>query len=213
MMLAKRGFHRVLLLVGETPARMSFKSDRSVALLFGDAGSATALESQSADDHRDWYFSLHSDGYMYRDFVVEAGGLRKRFAEDPREYYIKMDGAGIFNFSLKRVPPLVKETMAFSGLSKDEVDYFILHQANEFIIRHLMKKIRLPEEKVPITIGEFGNVGGCSIPLTITRGDLNRPPGHPLKLMLIGFGVGLSWASAVIDLEPEALLEHMVLKK
>lgn len=213
MMLAKRGFHRVLLLVGETPARMSFKTDRSVSLLFGDAGSATALECDNTDGPQDWFFSLHTDGSMYKDFVVEAGGLRKRFSEDPQEYYIKMDGAGIFNFSLKRVPPLFEETIEFSGISREEIDYFIFHQANEFILKHLIKKIRLLDEKVPITIGEFGNVGGCSIPLTITQGNLNRPDIRALKLMLLGFGVGLSWASAIIDLEPEAILEHLTLDK
>jgi 3-oxoacyl-[acyl-carrier-protein] synthase-3 len=212
MMLEKRGFNRVLLLVGETPARMSHKSDRSVALLFGDAGSATALECNNDDDRKDWYFSLHTDGSLYRDFVVEAGGLRKRFSEDQRDYFIKMDGAGIFNFSLKRVPPLVQETFDFSGLSSNEIDYFIFHQANEFILKHLMKKTHLPENKVPITITEFGNVGGCSVPLTITRGGLTRPDTRSLKLMLIGFGVGLSWASALIDLNPGAILEHIELK-
>lgn len=212
MMLENRGFNRVLLLVGETPARMSHKSDRSVALLFGDAGSATALERNNDDNRKDWYFSLHTDGSKYRDFVVEAGGLRKQFSEDQREYFIKMDGAGIFNFSLKRVPPLVKESFEFSGLSFDDIDYFIFHQANEFILKHLMKKIRLPEDKVPITITEFGNVGGCSVPLTITRGGLNRPDTRSLDLMLIGFGVGLSWGSALVDLNPGAILEHMELK-
>lgn len=213
MMLENGRFKRILLLVGETPARMSYESDRSVALLFGDAGSATALEAGDPDDTQEWYFALHSDGSRYVDFVVEAGGLRKRFSDDIKEHYIRMDGANIFNFSLKRVPPLIKETMEFSKIPPEDIDYYIFHQANKFIINHLVKRLKVPVNKVPMTIEQFGNVGGCSVPLTITQGGMNRPPDKSLKLMLIGFGVGLSWASALIDLESETALEHMVLKK
>jgi 3-oxoacyl-[acyl-carrier-protein] synthase-3 len=213
MMLEKGQFKRVLLLVGETPARMSHDKDRSVALLFGDAGSATALEASKENDKQDpWYFALHSDGSRYVDFVVEAGGLRKRFSDDELDYYIRMDGANIFNFSIKRVPPLVGETMSLSGIDDQDIDYYILHQANKFIIDHLLKKLKLDPAKAPITIDAFGNVGGCSIPLTITMGGMQRPNNQSLKLMVLGYGVGLSWASALIDLEPGAILRHEILQ-
>lgn len=211
MMMEGQRFRRVLLLVGETPARMSHKSDRSVALLFGDAGSATAIEAGPPGSDKDWHFALHTDGSRYTDFVAEAGGLRKRFSDDPRDYYIRMDGANIFNFSLKRVPPLVQETLAMSGLQSGHIDYFIFHQANKFIINHLVKKLNVPTEKVPIIIADYGNVGGSSIPLTITCGNLARPPARSLKLMLVGYGIGLSWASALIDLGDDAVLDHIQL--
>jgi len=210
MMLDQGRFRRILLLVGETPSRMCYKSDRSVALLFGDAGSATALEAEEPEETGKWHFALHSDGSRFTDFVVEAGGLRNRFDEDKKKYFIKMDGANIFQFSLERVPPLVKETMEISGATFEDVDYFIFHQANEFIIKHLVKKLKAPIEKVPITINAFGNVGGCSIPLTITQGGLKRPSDRALKLMLLGYGVGLSWASALIDLRSDAVLDHLI---
>jgi 3-oxoacyl-[acyl-carrier-protein] synthase-3 len=209
MMMAGNRFQRVLLLVGETPARMSHKSDRSVALLFGDAGSATALEAGPLEVSQNWHFALHTDGSRYTDFVAEAGGLRKRFSDDVRDYFIRMEGANIFNFSLKRVPPLVQETLKISGFSSGDIDYFIFHQANKFIINHLVKKLKVPIEKVPITIADFGNVGGCSIPLTMTQGKLIRLPSRALNLMLIGYGVGLSWASAMIDLGNDTLLNHI----
>lgn len=210
LMLAQGQFRRILLLVGETPSRMCFKSDRSVALLFGDAGSATAIEAEAPEDPGTWHFALHTDGSRFRDFVVEAGGLRNRFDEDVRQYFIRMDGANIFQFSLERVPPLVQETLAVSGMSPRDIDYYVFHQANEFIIKHLVKKMKVPVEKAPITIRAFGNVGGCSIPLTITQGELVRPSDRSLKLMLLGYGVGLSWASALVDLEPEAVIRHLV---
>lgn len=211
MMLQEGRFRRILLLVGETPSRLCYKSDRSVALLFGDAGSATAIEWGNLTDRTNWYFALHSDGYRYADFVVEAGGLRNRHSDEQEKYYINMNGANIFQFSIKRVPPLIQETMALSGTTDKNIDYYIFHQANKFIINHLIKKMNVPMEKAPVTIGEFGNVGGSSIPLTITNGKLDRNSDRALKLMLLGYGVGLSWGSALIDLDAGTLLEHMQL--
>ena len=211
MMLERGQFQRVLLLMGETPARICHESNRSVALLFGDAGSATAIESEAPDCTQDWYFSLHTDGSGHTDLIVEGGGFRKRFPDNEAENYIAMNGANIFNFSLKRVPPLVQETIELSGISSQRIDYYIFHQANQFIIKHLLKKLGVPIEKVPVTIENFGNVGGPSVPLTITQGKLNRPSDRALKLMLLGYGVGLSWASALIDLAPDAILEHIEL--
>jgi 3-oxoacyl-[acyl-carrier-protein] synthase-3 len=76
-------------------------------------------------------------------------------------------------------------------------------------MRHLTKKLGIPEAKVPLTLGDFGNTGGPSIPLTIAQGNLTRPSDRPLKLMLIGYGVGLSWGSALVQLDPEAVLGHV----
>jgi 3-oxoacyl-[acyl-carrier-protein] synthase-3 len=71
--------------------------------------------------------------------------------------------------------------------------------------------MKIPEDKVPMTLKEYGNTGGASIPLTITQGGLERPADRPLKLMLLGYGVGLSWGSALVDLPPDAILEHVEL--
>ena len=90
--------------------------------------------------------------------------------------------------------------MRVAGISVEQIDYFILHQSNQFIMRHLIKKIGVPPEKVPFTIGEFGSTGGPSVPLTITNGQLNRPSDRSLTLLLVAYGVGLSWGSALIDL-------------
>jgi 3-oxoacyl-[acyl-carrier-protein] synthase-3 len=212
LMLSGGGIKRALILHGETPARFADESDRSVSLLFGDAGSATALEADGPGGEAPWSFVLHTDGSGYEDLIIPGGGFRDRFPEDRRKYYVSMNGANIFNFSIKRVPTVIQDTLEMAGLTQNDIDYYILHQSNQFIMRHLAKKLGIAEAKMPLTLGDYGNTGGPSIPLTLTRGDLIRPPNRPLTLMLIGYGVGLSWAAALVRLGPEAVLGHQELQ-
>jgi len=211
MMLQGGGVRRALVLHGETPTRFSDKSDRSVSLLFGDAGSATALEAVDPGSTADWHYALHSDGSGYNTMIIESGGFRDRFGSDPRKHCVHMNGALIFNFTIKRVPALIDETLAGAGMSSNDIDYFIFHQSNQFIMKHLCVKQALSLEKVPIILKEYGNTGGVSIPLTLTEGKLIRPKDRALRLMLLGYGVGLSWGSAVVDLDPTAILESVEL--
>ncbi len=207
MMLQTGSARRVLLLHGETPTRYALESDRSVSLLFGDAGSATALSAAQRDVA--WHFVLHTDGAGYKDIIIEGGGFRNRFPADPRLHDVAMQGANVFNFTLQRIPPLIEDTLALAGLARDQIDYYIFHQSNQFIMKHLMQKAGLMPERVPMILKEYGNTGGPSVPLAITQGGLTRPTDHPLRLMLLGYGVGLSWGSAVVDLPPDAPLLHV----
>jgi len=208
LMISGGGIKRALVLHGETPSRFADESDRSVSLLFGDAGSATALEAGGADGEAPWSFVLHSDGSGFEDLIIPGGGFRERFPEDRRRYYVSMNGANIFSFSIKRVPAVIQDTLELAGIGKDDIDYYVFHQSNQFIMRHLAKKMGIAEAKMPLTLGDFGNTGGPSIPLTITQGNLERPAGRALTLMLVGYGVGLSWASALVRLGPGAVLGH-----
>ena len=206
LMLSQGGIRRALVLHGETPARFADESDRSVTLLFGDAGSATALEAEPAENAVPWAFVLHTDGTGYQDLIIPGGGFRERFPEDRRRYCVSMNGPNIFSFSIKRVPAVIQDTLALAGTTKENVDYYILHQSNQFIMRHLAKKLGIPEEKMPLTLGDFGNTGGPSVPLTMAEGGLVRPADRSLTLMLVGYGVGPSWGSALVQLAPRAVL-------
>jgi 3-oxoacyl-[acyl-carrier-protein] synthase-3 len=206
------GVGRALVLHGETPTRFSDKADRSVSLLFGDAGSATALESAGEGSCSDWLYALHSDGSGFNAMIIEAGGFRQRCSPDQRKHSVYMNGALIFNFTVKHVPALIRETLAGAGLSTGDIDYFIFHQSNQFIIKHLCAKQSLPLAKVPIILEHFGNTGGASIPLTLTEGGLVRPRDRSLRLLLLGYGVGLSWASALVELDPRAVLDRVQLE-
>lgn len=211
MMLQSPGFKRILLLHGETPTRFCDPNDRTVGLLFGDAGSATAIEAVNGKGVRPWWFSLHTDGAGYSDLIIEAGGFRDRFNPERGKHTLKMNGANVMNFTLRRLPPLISDTLNAASATIDDVDYFILHQSNRFIMRHLANKCSIPPAKMPLTLEDFGNTGGPSVPLTITCGKLDRPANRDLSLLLLGYGVGLSWASAWVNLPCGAFLNHLVM--
>lgn len=208
-LLATSGYRRILLLNGETPSRYADRGDRSVALLFGDAGSATLLERRGpGDEAADSSFVLHTDGAGREDLIIRSGGFRDRFNADPRQHCVSMNGSNVFNFTIRVIPPLIRDTLDLAGMAKEEVDYFVFHQSNRFIMNHLMKKIGLAAERVPIILDKFGNTGGPSIPLAMTQAGLVRPADRSLQLMLLGYGVGLSWAAALVALPPQARLIH-----
>jgi 3-oxoacyl-[acyl-carrier-protein] synthase-3 len=185
--------------------------DKSVAMLFGDAGTATAFELTPGASPIS--FALATDGTGYRNLFIPAGAFRMKASPEayalsrgddgnirsPMNLY--MDGLEIFNFTLQRVAPLVRETLSLHGWTLDDVDSFIFHQANAFIIRTLAKRLKIPEEKVPLNIGTFGNTSVSSIPLLLTDKVRDRICGsEPQKLLLAGFGVGYSWAASALSL-------------
>lgn len=201
-MLRAGGQQRILMLHGETPSRFVDPSDHATKLLFGDSGSATALEL-NADGKG--HFCLHTDGSGYGGLIIRGGGFRDRTPADPRHLSVQMDGAGIFNFTIARVPPLVKDALALSGRDVDGIDAYLFHQSNRFIMKHLMKKCGLPEARVPMTIEHLGNCGGPSIAVTLTRA-LPAARDKTMTVMLLGYGVGLSWGAAVVDIDAAAPL-------
>ena len=203
-MLRSGGQQRILLLHGETPSLFLDPKDHATTLLFSDAGSATAVEASSSGVG---HFCLHTDGSGHAGLIVRGGAFRDRFPADARDLSLRMDGAGVFNFTIKRVPALVRDTLALSGRSVEQFDSYIFHQSNRFIMKHLIKKCGLPEDRVPLTLEDMGNCGGPSVPVTMTRA-LPQQRDKPLELMLLGYGVGLSWGSATLSLDPQALLMH-----
>lgn len=204
-MLKAGGQQRILMLHGETPSRFSHPDDHATTLLFGDAGSATALES-SADGEAS--FCLHTDGSGYEGLIIRGGAFRDRHPDNPRDLALEMDGAAIFNFTIKRVPALIRDALAFAGKLVVDVDQFVFHQSNRFIIKHLAKKCGLPDERVPMTIEDTANCGGPSVAVTLTR--CAPQPAVAQTVMLVGYGVGLSWASALLTLDAQAPLLHAV---
>ena len=206
-MLRGGGHRRVLMLHGETPSRFVSPEDQATVLLFSDAGSATALELDD-DPAAGGQFVLHTDGSGAEGLILRGGAFRDREPADPRHRFLEMDGAAIFNFTIKRVPALIADTLAFAGKAVADVDAFVFHQSNRFIMKHLMKKSGLPDERVPMSIEDSGNCGGPSVAVALTRRIAPPPPGQHRLWMLLGYGVGLSWGAALVRADHRTLLLH-----
>ena len=209
MMLNGGDIRRVLLLHGETPTRYVRDDDRAVSLLFGDAGSATAIERSSDPRALPWHFALHTDGGGYKDLIIEAGGFRDRFSPNAADHYVHMNGANVFNFTIKSVPPLIDEILSLAGRTKEDIDYFVFHQSNRFIIQHLIRACGLAADKVPLILDRYGNCGGPSLPLTITEGVHTANGRDPSMLLLLGYGAGLSWGAALLPFSNSAVTRHV----
>jgi 3-oxoacyl-[acyl-carrier-protein] synthase-3 len=204
-MLRSGGQQRILMLHGETPSRFTSPDDHATTLLFGDSGSATAIEL--AEDGPAGHFCLRTDGKGYDGLIIRGGAFRDREPSNPRERFLQMDGAGIFNFTISRVPPVIRDTLDFAKLTVDDIDWFLFHQSNRFIMKHLAKKCGLPEQKLPFVLDRYGNSGGPSVALALTQGvpDEGR---KAARAMMVGYGVGLSWGAAVVELSADAPLLH-----
>lgn len=202
-------FRKILVLDGETRSRIYSPKDRKTAFLFGDAGIAAIIEKDNK--YGISHFSLGSDGSKESLIKVDAGGYRNpSTAETLTEKVVDeygnirsdehgyMNGADVFNFVLLEIPKDIKNLLATSQETTESIDYFVFHQANSYMNDYLKNKMKLPEEKVPTSIEKFGNTSSVSIPLTIALKLKNELLGNK-KLLLSGFGVGMSWASAVIQ--------------
>lgn len=202
------GVRKALLLDGETRSRVYSAKDRKTAFLFGDGGIAAIIEK--GEQYGQSWFSLNSDGGRSSLIKMDAGGYRNpstpetlkekvvdehgNIRSDEHGY---MNGADVFNFVLAEVPKDIKKTFAFAEKTTADPDFFVFHQANKYMNDYLQKKLKLESEKVPASVSKFGNTSSVSIPLTIVselQGKLNGSK----ELFLCGFGVGMSWASAII---------------
>ena len=207
---SQNGINRVLLLVGETFSKIVSKKDRVNAPLYGDAGTATLIEKSSNTKS---FFSLYSDGSGYKSIIIKAGGSRcpsnstniipveKEDGNYRSDNQLYMDGLEVFNFTLKVVPKSINDILSFSKIQINNIDYFLFHQANKFMIDFFVKKLKINPEKVPISLDTFGNVSSPTIPLTIVSRLNNLSINEKSQILMSGFGAGLSWATAVLDLK------------
>ena len=207
-MMERSGLRKALILDGETRSRVYSPKDRKTAFLFGDAGVAALIERKS--HYKESFFSLNSDGSKEDLIKLKAGGYRfPSTPETMKERVVDgygnirsdehgyMDGGDVFNFVIKEVPADIRRVIEYSGTDVSDIEYFIFHQANRFINSYLVKKLKLDPEKVPASYDKFGNTSSVSIPLTIVselQGSIENR-----KILMSGFGVGMTWASCVIN--------------
>ncbi len=204
----QKGLRKALLLDGETRSKVYSPKDRRSAFLFGDAGVAALIERD--EKFGPSYFSLNSDGSRADLIMIKGGGyrnpssletLKERIVDeygnirsDEQGY---MNGADVFNFVIVEVPKDIKRLLQSTATDKEQLDFYIFHQANDFINSYIAKKLKLDKARIPSTIQKYGNTSSVSVPLTIVSELKGQMVGNR-TLMLSAFGVGLTWGTAIV---------------
>lgn len=194
--LVESGLDRILLCVGDVASRLVPMDDHSITPLMGDAGSAILIERDCSKS----FFQLYSDGSGERSLFVPNSGLRHIPEDAIHTSLMRMNGAEVFNFTLERVPSMIDSILSMAEITPEEIDYFILHQPNKYILSNIQKRLGVDDAKFPKgTQSKFGNQNSASIPGTIS-GFLSEPFSHEkLKSVCAGFGIGLSWGACVLE--------------
>jgi 3-oxoacyl-[acyl-carrier-protein] synthase-3 len=200
---------KIILLVGDTTTKMINNKDRSVKMVFGDAGTATLIDKGNTSIG----LNMKVDGMHYNQLIIPAGGYRypssnltarvlevednnRRSKED-----LFMDGMGILKFAITEVPPLISEILEMAHWKDSDIQTYAIHQANEFMVNYLRKTLKLEKSQVPINVERFGNTGPSSIPLLLcSLGDELKKQNKLERVLMCGFGVGLSWGAAYTNL-------------
>ena len=199
--------NNVLLLTGETYSKYLHPKDKGNRTIFGDAGSATLISTEGFAEIEN--FSLGTDGKGAENLIVKTGGLRCKSpmndltfdekANPTSSDYLYMNGSEIFNFTIEAVPELVKNTLLKNKLTNDEIEGFVFHQANKFMLNFLRKKLKINEEKFHYYMSEVGNTVSSTVPIVLyeklKNGELHG------NILLGGFGVGYSWGGCVINIK------------
>lgn len=206
-----------LLLVGDTLNKQIDPLDASAVMLFGDSGSATLLEKgNSLSPIRTAY---RTDGKGFKAIIIPAGAYRNRMASHDRRkwddgnersnYDLCMNGVDVFSFTITEVPALINEFMNANQIDREAVDCYAFHQANCYILKQLVKKAKLAEGKVHISMDRYGNTSVASIPLTLCDCYGGCSDGEAKKIFSCGFGIGLSWGIAAFEVDSDNILPIM----
>lgn len=203
----------VLLITAETYSKHIHPGDKSVRSLFGDAAAATWIQGEDQKPESIGPFVYGTDGRGGENLIVPVGGMRH--TKGPNTDRVDMDengnqrssenlymnGPEIFTFTLRSVPKVVKSLLVKAGLEFDDVDLFVFHQANKFMLESLRKKTKIPEDKFYLAYEKFGNTVSSTIPIALKEALLEGSLKPGMKVMLVGFGVGYSWGGVIVDWE------------
>jgi 3-oxoacyl-[acyl-carrier-protein] synthase-3 len=200
----------VLLITAETYSKLLNPRDRSVRTVFGDAAAATLIGTVEAEDDLVGPFVFGTDGSGAEDFIVRAGGMRSPVTETAKiekqdvsgnwraDADVFMNGPEIFNFTLRAIPDAIQRLLTESELTMGDVDYVVFHQANKFMLDRLRLKLAIPRDKFCLDVDWCGNTVSSTIPIALERATTAGIVRSGHRVMLVGFGVGLSWAAAMM---------------
>ncbi len=213
LLLDQPSIRRVALINADVLSRKVSPRDRNSYPLIGDAASITILDR--SENPEPIHANLKMDGKRCEALMIPAGGFRlpsspeTAVMEDDGENNfrakdnLRMDGNAVFNFVQVEVPPMVDDLMKAAGSTLDQIDYFLFHQPNRFMLQKLADKMKVPYDKMPSNVVEvYGNSSGVTIPLVIAHNLRHRLTGEAFRVCLAGFGVGLTWTSMLLRLGP-----------
>lgn len=198
-LIATGAAQNILLVTAETYTKYLRKSDKSNRTIFGDGAAATLIQKDETKEN--FQFILGTDGSGYDNLIVRNGGGRNRInKEDEAGNCLYMNGQNIFIFTVEKIPVLVKEILEKNNLTENDVDYYVFHQANAHILRKQREILEIPEEKFYINLEKYGNTVSSTIPIALKDALETGKVKRGQKIMLIGFGVGLSWGATIVEL-------------
>ena len=194
-MMIAHGFRSALLLTADGYSKIMDPSDRDTVPLFGDGAAATLLTADGPG--KLGRFTFGSDGSGAKHLIVRGSGSRNPDMPTTGPGALYMNGRAILKFMIRRVPADVDRCLALNGLGRDDIDYFVFHQASGHMLRSLVKEMGLPPQKVPIRIAEVANTVSSTLPIVLAGlGGIGALSGK--TVLFCGFGVGLSWGSTVM---------------
>lgn len=210
-------FRKGLLICGDTLSKIVSLEDKSTSLLFGDCAAAAIVERKSSQS--DISFNMGSDGSGYKAIIINDGGARNTMNKESLELVeydkeikrrgcdLSLDGMDVFSFGITQAPKSVNELMRFADITNDDIDYAIFHQANKMMNDMIRKKLKLSPVKVPYSLEKFGNTSSASIPITMVTQLKDQLKFGKNRLLLCGFGVGLSWGSCYLETDNLTVLD------
>lgn len=211
MLLEHLGDKKVVLINADVLSHKVSKRDRNDFPLIGDGAAITIVEN--SDDRSEIFYEMHTNGSKRNALMIPAGGFKMPSSPQTAEMKstgdgnfrslddMHMDGSEVFNFVQNEVPGLINNIMQTAKTSIDEIDYFLFHQPNKFMLQKLAEKIGIPFEKLPMNLVEkYGNPSGASIPLVTIENLKEKLKQNTFKCCLSAFGSGLAWGAIVMDM-------------
>jgi 3-oxoacyl-[acyl-carrier-protein] synthase-3 len=199
----------ILLITSETYSKFIHPGDKSNKTIFGDAAAATLISAENGFCSIG-NFVFGTDGKGASNLIVKQGGMRfpvsnknedvvDEFGNIRNDRNLYMNGTEIFNFTGEFVPKLIESILEKSNLAKEDIDLFVFHQANKYMLNHLRKKIKISEEKFFIAMEDCGNTVSSTIPIALYEAQKQRRFDNCKHILLAGFGVGYSWAACNLN--------------
>ncbi len=191
------GMYRTVLIIGsESLSNLTNWKDRGTCILFGDGAGAAIVKAAEGKLYR---AVTHSDGFKGEALTCTSRHNRNWEEIPLEETYMQMDGQAVFKFAVKRVPEAVKEVLEKNNMTAEEIDYFILHQANKRIVEAVAKRLDVSIDKFPMNLQEYGNTSSASIPILLDEMSRDGRLKKGQKIILAGFGAGLSWGATILE--------------